>query len=296
MSLIVKDENGNTTELASELATSVFAVGIGTSPESAAGIVPDNLLSADRLLDIHKPDWKEGDDIQLHVGDLILNSRNGGSSGGGSCDVQADNQRGSNGNLGLGAKGLIFFYTQDSPSQSSIKMMIRNDGHVAIGPNISNFRERLTVEGNILATGDVKLQEEDCAEDFEVDEMIALEPGMVMVIGEKERLQWCNQAYDRRVAGVLSGAGNCRPGILLGRQQKSSQHKRLPLALTGKVYCKVDAQYAPVAVGDLLTTSPTLGHAMKASDPSRAFGAIVGKALRPLAAGRALVPILVSLQ
>jgi hypothetical protein len=288
MSLITKDQNGNTI---SDLAPSAAFVGVGTSPEGATGIVLDNLLSADRLLDVHNPDWVTGDDIQLHVGDLILNSRREGSN-----DIQADNQRGTLGNLGLGAKGLIFFYTQDTPSQSSIKMVLRNDGHVAIGPNISNFRERLTVEGNILATGDVKLQGEDCAEDFEVDEMMALEPGMVMVIGDEERLQWCNQAYDRRVAGVLSGAGNCRPGILLGRQQESSQHKRLPLALTGKVYCKVDAQCAPVAVGDLLTTSPTPGHAMKASDPSRAFGAIVGKALRPLAAGRGLVPILVSLQ
>ena len=38
----------------------------------------------------------------------------------------------------------------------------------------------------------------------------------------------------------------------------------MPLALVGKVYCKVNAQYAPVEVGDLLTTSPTLGHAMRA--------------------------------
>ena len=64
----------------------------------------------------------------------------------------------------------------------------------------------------------------------------------------------------------------------------------------GKVYCKVDAQYAPIEVGDLLTTSPTLGHAMKAEDPWKAFGAVLGKALRPLAAGQGLIPILIALQ
>jgi hypothetical protein len=63
-----------------------------------------------------------------------------------------------------------------------------------------------------------------------------------------------------------------------------------------KVYCKVDAQYGPVEVGDLLTTSPTPGHAMKASDLLKAFGAVIGKALRPLASGQELIPILIALQ
>jgi hypothetical protein len=70
----------------------------------------------------------------------------------------------------------------------------------------------------------------------------------------------------------------------------------MPLALLGKAYCKVDAQYSAIEVGDLLTTSPTPGHAMKASDPLQAFGAVIGKALRPLSAGQGVVPILIALQ
>jgi hypothetical protein len=66
--------------------------------------------------------------------------------------------------------------------------------------------------------------------------------------------------------------------------------------LIGKVLCKVDTQYGSIAVGDLLTSSPTLGHAMKAVDPLQAFGAIIGKALRLLKSGQDLVPILVALQ
>jgi hypothetical protein len=58
----------------------------------------------------------------------------------------------------------------------------------------------------------------------------------------------------------------------------------------------VDASYAPIEVGDLLTTAPTPGYAMKASDPLKAFGAVIGKALCPLKAGRGLVPILIALQ
>jgi hypothetical protein len=154
--------------------------------------------------------------------------------------------------------------------------------------------ERLVVAGNILATGDVRLAGGDCAEDFDVDDLLVLEPGMVMVIGEEERLHQCSQAYDRRVAGVLSGAGDCQPGIILGK--RLSQKGHLPLALTGKVYCKVDASFAPIGIGDLLTTSSNPGHAMKATDPGRAFGTVLGKALRPLPNGIGLVPILVSLQ
>ncbi len=43
----------------------------------------------------------------------------------------------------------------------------------------------------------------------------------------------------------------------------------------------VDAAYGTIKVGDLLTSSPTPGHAMRADDPKP--GTIVGKALQPLA-------------
>jgi hypothetical protein len=49
-------------------------------------------------------------------------------------------------------------------------------------------------------------------------------------------------------------------------------------------------------VGNMLTTSFTPGHAMKASDPVKAFGAVIGKALRPLRKGKDLIPILIALQ
>jgi hypothetical protein len=58
----------------------------------------------------------------------------------------------------------------------------------------------------------------------------------------------------------------------------------------------VDAQFGAIAIGDLLTTSPTPGHAMVITDQAQAFGAVIGKALRPLSGGRGLIPILISLQ
>ncbi len=115
-----------------------------------------------------------------------------------------------------------------------------------------------------------------------------------MVIDETGALQQSHQVYDKKVAGVVSGAGGYKPGIVLDKQD--SQANRVSLALLGKVYCKVDAQYGSIEVGDLLTTSPTLGHAMKATDPLKAFGAVIGKALRPLMEGQGLIPILIALQ
>jgi hypothetical protein len=101
-------------------------------------------------------------------------------------------------------------------------------------------------------------------------------------------------AYDKKVAGVISGAGDLKPALILDKHPES--RGRMPIALMGKVYCKVDAQYSAIEVGDLLTTSPTSGHAMKATDPNRSFGAVIGKALKSLKEGNGLIPILISLQ
>jgi len=152
-------------------------------------------------------------------------------------------------------------------------------------------RDSIVIDG---AQGDIVFNNADCAEDFDVSDASGVEPGIVMVIGDDGRLRPSDREYDRKVAGVVAGAGECRPAIVLGRH--SSAVPRQPIALSGRTFCRVDAAYAAVGVGDLLTTSPTPGHAMKATDPARAFGAVIGKALHPLAGDTGLIPILVSLQ
>lgn len=59
---------------------------------------------------------------------------------------------------------------------------------------------------------------------------------------------------------------------------------------------KVDASSGPIHVGDLLTTSGTTGAAMKASDRSAAFGAVVGKALGNLDRGSGTIAVMVTLR
>lgn len=144
------------------------------------------------------------------------------------------------------------------------------------------------------STGDIILQNADCAEEFEVQDSEGIGPGAVLTLSDQGKLKLADFPYDRKVAGVISGGGGLRPGIVLGRS--SDAQSRWPIALSGKVFCQVDADPSPVAVGDLLTTSATLGHAMAARDHQRAFGAVIGKALAPLSSGRALLPILVALQ
>ncbi|MFW6069504.1 MAG: hypothetical protein ACOC9X_00545 [bacterium] len=56
---------------------------------------------------------------------------------------------------------------------------------------------------------------------------------------------------------------------------------------------RVDASYGAIAPGDLLVSSPTPGHAMRADDP--AVGTVVGKALDVLEEGQGVVAVMVTL-
>jgi hypothetical protein len=116
----------------------------------------------------------------------------------------------------------------------------------------------------------------------------------VMVLDDGGAIRPSEWAYDKRVAGVISGAGSLRPGIVLDRRHDGTP--RAAIALIGKAFCKVDARVSPIEVGDMLTTSATPGHAMKADDSTRAFGAVIGKALGGLAVGQGMIPVLIALQ
>lgn len=153
---------------------------------------------------------------------------------------------------------------------------------------------KLHVVGDITVTGDVLLTGADCAEEFDALGTQIPGPGTVMVIDADGALRESVDPYDKRVAGVVSGGGDYKHALLLDK--RASNEPRVPLALVGKVYCKVDAEYAPIEVGDLLTTSATPGHAMKATEPQKAFGCVIGKALRAIKQGHSLIPILVALQ
>ena len=170
---------------------------------------------------------------------------------------------------------------------------INVDGNANIDGN-ANVDGNVNVTGNVNVKGDVVLANADIAERFPVESAAVCSPGTLMVIGANGALRPCDRRYDKRAVGVVAGAGTLRTAMTLGGGRDSSS--TASIALVGTAFCYVDADLAPIEVGDLVTTSETPGHGMKAVDHASSFGAVVGKALAPLAGGRGLVPILLALQ
>jgi hypothetical protein len=138
----------------------------------------------------------------------------------------------------------------------------------------------------------------DLSEKFNIKSVHqAPQPGMIVCIDPENpgQLVTSSTAYDRTVAGIISGAGGVKPGMLMGQQGTLADGKH-PVALTGRVYCYVDADQGAIKPGDMITTSATPGHGMKVRDHSQAHGAVIGKAMSSLEKGRGLVLVLVSLQ
>ena len=134
----------------------------------------------------------------------------------------------------------------------------------------------------------------DYAEGFDVSEESEIRPGTVLVIDAENpgMLAKSREPYDTKVAGIVAGANALGTGVRLGGDQYDYD-----VALAGRVYCYVDATFAAVEPGDMLTTSHTPGYAMAVIDHDRAQGAILGKAMEPLAKGqRGLILVLVTLQ
>jgi len=136
----------------------------------------------------------------------------------------------------------------------------------------------------------------DVSEKFVIKADVDVKPGMVVCIDPDHpgQLTISTKEYDRKVAGIISGAGGIKPGMIMDQQEDGDN--LYPVALSGRVYCWADASYGAIEPGDLLTTSNTPGHAMKVTDYDRAKGAIIGKAMSSLKHGRGLVLVLVTLQ
>ncbi len=167
---------------------------------------------------------------------------------------------------------------------SNAMVSIRSDGILIEGKNSSNQTVVQIGEGL------------DYSETFPITQE-EVTPGTVMSIdaANKGYLTVCTEAYDSKVAGIVAGANGLGSGIKLGSSTEiAGDHA---IALAGRVYCKVDTRYGDIEPGDLLTTSPTPGHAMVVKDYNRAAGAILGKAMEGIAGGeKGQILVLVTLQ
>lgn len=146
-------------------------------------------------------------------------------------------------------------------------------------------------DGTVQITGGA-----DLAERFVVTGQKSVTPGTVLIIDSAHpgQLIPSERPYDTRVAGIASGAGGVQPGLTL--HQDGLLEGDTQVAIAGRVYVLAEANSAPIQPGDLLTTSTLPGYAMKASDRSQAYGAVLGKALTGLDKGTGLVLVLVTLQ
>jgi hypothetical protein len=212
------------------------------------------------------------------------------------------------GDVGLdNNKGIYMKNTTGAPMRVLFANPTFNILHIGSGggQGFDQIDFDLGTAGNVmslLANGTTKVKVlqisgADLAEPFDVSGVEAIEPGLVVAIDPDQpgKLRVADKAYDRTVAGIVSGANGIRTGLTL-RQEGTIADGSHPVALTGRVYCRADASNGPIEPGDLLTTSDLPGHAMKVTDHAKAQGAIIGKAMTSLREGRGLVFVLVSLQ
>jgi hypothetical protein len=208
----------------------------------------------------------------------------------------------------------------DKDADDGARFSIFRDGEAGGGLGGEVFR--VDEAGNVFAKGSFRPASMDLAEFFPLSE--PAEPGDVLAMDLEQPglFRKARTAADRTVVGVVS----TEPGLLLGAGVERiagadaelasalAEARRLgdvtvearlwkqleaafvrthaAVALSGTTLCKVDAGYGAVRPGDLLTASPTSGHAMRADDAPP--GTVIGKALEALEAGTGTIRILVA--
>ncbi|HTQ49161.1 MAG TPA: hypothetical protein VMJ12_00525 [Candidatus Acidoferrales bacterium] len=188
----------------------------------------------------------------------------------------------------------VYAYIGDDGFGNDVQIGSQKSGVTAVaayntadGAYMHFYCSSITIEGGA-----------DLAEPFKITSTDNNEvpQGAVVVIDDQNpgHLKVSDQAYDARVAGVVSGANGISPGIQM--QQQGILEGGKNVALTGRVYVLADASNGAIHPGDLLTTSSLPGHAMKVTDHARASGAILGKAMTGLSQGEGMVLVLVTLQ
>ena len=264
-------------------ATATFVVSTGSGPEGPAQF----RMQADSGLGGQGPSFVLYDEIASQCRLVLNGSGNlgiGNTSPTSKLDVAGD------------VKGTRLVLRAD-PSAPGNATILCDD------PNVANFVPFNTASGrplNLIAR-DATVRQltitggADIAEPFKMSSA-QIPAGSVVVIDEQKpgHLKLSTEAYDTRVAGVVSGANGIRPGLTLHQEGLVDGDQNV--ALSGRVYVKADAAFGAIRPGDLLTTCDTPGHAMRVSNHARAQGAILGKAMTALPSGQGEVLVLVTLQ
>ncbi len=146
-------------------------------------------------------------------------------------------------------------------------------------------------EGTIWSRHGVQTGNRDLAENFDTREI--LEAGDVVSLDpDGTGIVRCRQRGDPLVLGVVSSD----PGLLLGADpaRRIPRPGEYPIALVGRVRCKVSGENGAIRKGDLLSAATPPGHAMRAGDA--APGTTIGKALEDFDGSTGLIDVFVFLR
>jgi hypothetical protein len=275
--------NGNSTRMVIDAEGDV---GIGTtgpvSPLHVAGVIrSDTEVNVGTTVQIRATEsGTDGADLLLRdaMGLITINLDAGRLEGGSTLFM-------ANGN------GVTTVSIDSDQTDAAYMSLMKADGSEGIVLDADN-----AIGGSLVAAQIMRITGgADIAEPFRISGE-SPRPGMVVSIDPSQpgQLTLSHAAYDRKVAGVISGAGGVHTGLMLGQAGSlaSGDH---PVALSGRVYCWCDSVNGQIEPGDLLTTSTVPGHAMKVTDFDLSSGAVVGKAMTRLDSGRGLVLVLVNL-
>jgi hypothetical protein len=231
--------------------------------------------------------------------------------------------------LDNGRPGVI---ATDASALSSMRLRSNDELYLykAYDGGVAEFRiyddGNTDVQARLDSTGDWSIDGSYTSGGADVAELIDVEgaeaeyePGDVLVISDEldRAVELAAEAYSSRVIGVYSaqpgfvaGAGTPEEQIALEEQAlaaagvegeegvaaalRAIDDGAIEVAIAGIVSVKVSAENGPIQRGDLLTTSNTPGHAMKATEFLP--GTILGKAMGTLDSGTGVIEVLVLLQ
>jgi hypothetical protein len=215
-------------------------------------------------------------------------------------NIDIDNRKGNESVYELGIKGGVqitpsryvrilgsdlMLGTEDGRSIGNIphqRALVHDNGDVLKINYAGDFEGGVRVEGPLLSCKVLEVTGGDVAEARHSTTGEQLLKGSVVVFDEieKRKIRLTNKPYDKKVAGVISGAGIYYAGITL--LQEELQKGAMPVAQIGTVEVLT---IGPVEVGDLLTTSEVEGYAKAATDVIKGIGCVIGKATTTLKEG-----------
>ncbi len=148
-------------------------------------------------------------------------------------------------------EGVVKFIT----GNDALRMLITPAGNVGVGTSnpqsLLDVNGNINVSGNATISGNIAAKYQDIAEWTSARGEVGAGTVVSLDVERTNSVRASQRAYDTRVAGVVSA----KPGVILG---EGGPNKAL-VATTGRVKVRVNAERAPIQIGDLLVTSNIRG-------------------------------------